>query len=386
MPVSTAVPCPPPQHTASTLPGRIDQPQAAMMGPSLGPRPAALPTDTAMGHHSRPHHRINPAAGVTMIAPSAVSSLGGRHAGGAAIPHPAALAAERSTDFYSDSIKSSSTTRPYPHPADPFAESVYKLIAEEIPPAPHNERYRSRFAQRAHEEYQSNKKAAASMGPAKVPVPDPRDFLKRRERETGAGLAPAQHPDRAIRKAPLPDKPGKIPPTTQKDFIRSNALDNINSLAKRPPSPPAPYLSKKCYGQIPPFLRDDPSATLTPHISQKLHQQSHIKADSTPRNSIVARQLQREQEAEAMRRGEYMSSQPPMVQMPEAERLEILGGLQKNWDRLNSDYQKLSLTVDTVPKIARKVNMEQQLKDLEDNIHKFSHPKIFVDLGSVYAR
>jgi hypothetical protein len=42
-----------------------------------------------------------------------------------------------------------------------------------------------------------------------------------------------------------------------------------------------------------------------------------------------------------------------LVSLPEDERLKILEGLKANWEKLNSDYQKLSLTVDTVPKIAR---------------------------------
>ena len=42
-----------------------------------------------------------------------------------------------------------------------------------------------------------------------------------------------------------------------------------------------------------------------------------------------------------------------MVLLPEEERTRLLEGLKANWEKLNSDYQKLSLTVDTVPKIAR---------------------------------
>ncbi|KAJ3040596.1 hypothetical protein HK097_002518, partial [Rhizophlyctis rosea] len=75
-----------------------------------------------------------------------------------------------------------------------------------------------------------------------------------------------------------------------------------------------------------------------------------------------------------------------LVTLPEEERVKILEGLKKNWEKLNSDYQKLSLTVDTVPKISRKVNMEQQLKMLEDNIHKFSHPNILVNFAGAYAQ
>jgi hypothetical protein len=42
-----------------------------------------------------------------------------------------------------------------------------------------------------------------------------------------------------------------------------------------------------------------------------------------------------------------------IVVLPDDEREKILAGLRDNWDKLNHDYQRLSLTVDTVPKIAR---------------------------------
>jgi hypothetical protein len=76
----------------------------------------------------------------------------------------------------------------YPIPSDPFNESVYALIPEVIIPPPKEERYRSKFAStfyifpiildQARVEYNQNRKSAASMGPAKVVVNDPSDFLK----------------------------------------------------------------------------------------------------------------------------------------------------------------------------------------------------------------
>ena len=64
--------------------------------------------------------------------------------------------------------------------------------------------------------------------------------------------------------------------------------------------------------------------------------------------------------------------------MPEQERAQILASLKDTWTKLNNDYQRLSLTVDTVPKIARKITMEHSLKKVEDDIEKFSHPNILV--------
>lgn len=103
------------------------------------------------------------------------------------------------------------------------------------------------------------------------------------------------------------------------------------------------------------------------------------------------------------RREEVMRS--GFIPLPEEERVEILDGLKSNWAKFNLDYMKLSLTVDTVPKINRsavasltsveirltphfynrKVSLENSLKKLEEDIQKFSHSNILVDFNS-YAR
>ncbi len=74
-----------------------------------------------------------------------------------------------------------------------------------------------------------------------------------------------------------------------------------------------------------------------------------------------------------------------IIPLPEEERLRLLDGLRQNWDKLNGEYQKLSLTVDTLPKINRKVNLERQLKQLEDQMTKLSYPKILVNFQSAFA-
>ena len=84
------------------------------------------------------------------------------------------------------------------------------------------------------------------------------------------------------------------------------------------------------------------------------------------------------------------------VMLPENERLDILAGLQKNLDKLNTDFAKLSLVIDTLPKINRyapceaevclilfidsKLMLEREIKRIESDIKKFSHSNIVVRL------
>ncbi|KAJ3013941.1 hypothetical protein HKX48_005429 [Thoreauomyces humboldtii] len=261
-------------------------------------------------------------------------------------------------------------------------ECVYSLIQKETVRAAKPPQYESMYAEMVRGENGWKKKAAASMGPAIVPRPDPHCWLQKGERERGwrnvVHVEP-NHPDRTILKAPLPTTLGQLPQPTKKDFITINALDQINSLAKQPPPPPPSYRTKRDYGMVPAYLTTSPtdprghSHPAQPN-NQAMHIQSHLK--NTPRRRQVHMPIHPEEDADG--RGD-------MFRLPEVERLKILEGLQMQWKRLNGEYARLSLTVDTVPKIARKVNMEQQLKHLETNIHKFSHPSIMVAFGEVYA-
>ena len=89
---------------------------------------------------------------------------------------------------------------------------------------------------------------------------------------------------------------------------------------------PVAYVDKKDYGQTPHYLlkRKD-------ELAQEAEQQRY--------------QTQYDHERRQREAG--------LILLPEMERESILSGLQVNWEKLNKDYQKLSLTVDTVPKITR---------------------------------
>ena len=89
-------------------------------------------------------------------------------------------------------------------------------------------------------------------------------------------------------------------------------------------------LEKKDYGKTPAYLQKR-------IVAMKQQELEHATMMST---------LRKEAESEALK-------QKGIVVLPDVERARILKGLQANWDKLNKDYQKLSLTVDTVPKITR---------------------------------
>ena len=89
-------------------------------------------------------------------------------------------------------------------------------------------------------------------------------------------------------------------------------------------------LLKKDYGKTPEYLKQ--------RISEMKHDEYELA-------TLLAKQVEEKEKA--------MLEQQGIVILPEEERERILKGLQANWEKLNKDYQRLSLTVDTVPKIAR---------------------------------
>lgn len=61
----------------------------------------------------------------------------------------------------------------------------------------------------------------------------------------------------------------------------------------------------------------------------------------------------------------------------------MIQGLRQNWHDVQTEYQKLPLVVDTVPKKLLKTNMEAELKRLEREIFLVeSNPHIYVYEGN----
>lgn len=129
---------------------------------------------------------------------------------------------------------------------------------------------------------------------------------------------------------------------TDKEYIKLNALEVIHSgirahalthhhTAPKKKHVRAPqYTEMPGYGRVPEYLSKRASAQ-----KQEKDERAQASADRAAQKKIK----------EQMERG--------VIPLPEEERQRVLHGLKTNWEQLNSDYQKLSLTVDTVPKITR---------------------------------
>jgi len=232
-------------------------------------------------------------------------------------------------------------------------ESIYCLIPPVIEPPPKPPLYRSRYPGTVP----ANKKATATMGPLKVPPPEPHKYLKAYTREDNKLPEPRKfsYRDAGETKPAVPKREEKpvMGLVTSKNFITCNAVENILAVPKKTDVRQVSYMNKKGYGKVPAYLEK-------------------VKGEIQDEyNYIMQMQEAATEDAEEGYGRTRMISEP--------ERIEMLNGLKTNWDRINKAYQTLSFTLDTPAKKQRKEEFEAQLEQLERDIERMSKRNVFVE-------
>ncbi|XP_061429217.1 enkurin isoform X1 [Lethenteron reissneri] len=252
-------------------------------------------------------------------------------------------------------------------------ESVYNLIPREEVTPEKPPRYISRFRESIRLETNERKKGQRTMGPAKVEVPSPQEYLHKHSRDaalpekggvTPVAEKPFHYPDEGRRRPRVPGHDERPPMGlhSRKDFVNTNAVDVITAVPRRP----QPTLVDTKRGDRQPL---DPSGLVPKFVRKKEYGQ--VPEYIVKRNEEM-RQAQEEYDAyvrERLRRG-------ALNQMSEQERSSILQGLKQNWDELHRQYQGLSVVTDTAPKKHRKERLETEMKQLEKDIELIDRHKI----------
>jgi len=137
-----------------------------------------------------------------------------------------------------------------------------------------------------------------------------------------------------------------------KNFVTSNAVENILAVPKREPEP-INWFQKPHFGTTPPYL-------------------VKIKQEIADEYEYI-RSMQQQDD----------SGVPPgMKQLPEEERQALVDALKSKWQDVNKAYQGscvLSLkSLDTIGKVKRKEMYEAQLAQIEKDIEKLSRKVILV--------
>ncbi|XP_030625889.1 enkurin [Chanos chanos] len=236
-------------------------------------------------------------------------------------------------------------------------ESIYNLIPREVQKIEKPPRYMSKFREQVKLEQQLKKASNKTLGPAKVDVPSPDKYLVKHSKEPKLPEKKSfTYGDEQQRKPKIPAKTENplMGIHTRKNFIKTNAIENIMAMPRKPQPICADtrkgdkqpldnsglvpkYVKKRDYGQTPEYLQK---------------RQEEVKRAQEEYDNYVK---------ERMKQG-------AMKQLSEEERQDILQGLKKNWEELHHQYQGLSVVTDTTPKKYRKERLELEMKQLERDI------------------
>lgn len=189
------------------------------------------------------------------------------------------------------------------------------------------------------------------LGEAK---PNPQTFSKKGMGETKLLRPTVTKMTKEKRRAPVPKKDEKplMGFTSDKNYIVSNAVENILAAPKVKENNSKDYTKKKDYGKTPKYLQK---------IKKEIDQEYEL-----------VREMQMEEEQQKDR---------DKFLLPDAEREELIAALKKKWEVVHKTYQEITHVqkIDTVGLRRKKETCEQELRQLEKDIEKLSKKFIFVD-------
>lgn len=141
--------------------------------------------------------------------------------------------------------------------------------------------------------------------------------------------------------------------STQKNFIVSNAVENILAQPKKPADGPIDWLRITNYGKVPAYL---------PKLKDQIaNEQEMIMEYLSARHQM-----------------EHPAAMEPM---PEDKRLEIVSALKKKWEDVNQKYQTHThLTTFSRGQLDAKEANEKQMTALEKKIEVLSKPNVCIAL------
>ncbi|KAF6371657.1 enkurin, TRPC channel interacting protein [Rhinolophus ferrumequinum] len=243
------------------------------------------------------------------------------------------------------------------------SESIYNLIPIDWKEPPQPPRYISVFKTSVKEDMQKFKTAMKTMGPPKVEVPSPKDFLKKHSKEKT--LPPKKAFDRnKPKKPPVPlrtDHP-VMGVQSEKNFINTNAANVIMEVAKKPKPI---YVDKRTgdkhdletSGLIPKHINKKDYGVTPKYICQR---NEEVKKAQEEYDNYIQEKLRK----------------AAMKRLSDEEREAVLQGLKKNWEEVHKEFQSLSIFIDSIPKRMRKQKLEEEMKQLEYDIGVIEKHKV----------
>lgn len=248
-------------------------------------------------------------------------------------------------------------------PAEYGTERVTSLIPQKIAAKVKPPMYMSAHRGDVAVQSKQNRAANKTMGPAKVNVSPPNDYLKKSNKALPTPTPVTQK--KVTRKPPLPTDQNPQSKPTGKDFIRTNAIENITSVPRKPK---AHYCDTKDghkndlirSGLVPVYTLKEDFGEVPEYLVQRKREtkEAQDRYDEYVAEELRARALE---------------------QIDDNSRAELLRGLKYKWEDLHQKFQGLSVVTDTAPKKNRKERMEAQMSQLERDIDLLEkHTTIYV--------
>nr|XP_015098747.1 enkurin isoform X1 [Vicugna pacos] len=244
------------------------------------------------------------------------------------------------------------------------SESIYNLIPSDWKEPPQPPRYVSVFKAAVKEDMQKFKTAVKTMGPAKLEIPSPKDFLKKHSKEKSLPPTEKKFDRNEPRKPPVPlrtDHP-VMGIQCEKNFINTNAADVIMAVAKKP----KPVYVDRRTGDKHDL---ETSGLLPKYINKKDY---GVTPEYICKRNKEAKKAQEEYDnyiQENLRKG-------AIKRVSDEEREAVLQGLKKKWEEVHKEFQSLSVFIDSISKKIRKQKLEEEMKQLEHDIGVFEKHKI----------
>ncbi|NXG42991.1 ENKUR protein, partial [Psilopogon haemacephalus] len=225
-------------------------------------------------------------------------------------------------------------------------------------------RYISTFRSFVKHEAEKNKAQWKTMGPAKVAVPSPKNFLQKHSKEP---KLPARKKDQDSKKLPALSVPRRTDHPvmgiqSKKNFINTNAVAAITELPKKP----QPIYVDRRQGDK--YLLE--SSGLVPKYIKK--KDYGVTPKYVTRRNEEVKRAQEKYEANIL---ENLKKRA-MKRLSDEERMSLLQGLKKNWEEVYGEFQRLPVEIDTIPKKLNKEKLETQMKQLEHDIEVIEKHKV----------
>lgn len=203
---------------------------------------------------------------------------------------------------------------------------------------------------------------SATLGPAHDGGRKPRPDMFLKSKSGTKALAKAtkfSYPEQENERKPALPKRDEAPAMglkTTKNFVISNALENILSESTAKNTESAETLKHAEFGKVPQYL-------------------TAVKKQINAEYQAIA-EMKRERESK-----QRHSAQSTEIQLlPEEDRVSMLNAMKQKWERINSEYQQMThlVALDTISKIKRKERFEAELSRLERDIQRFSKKHVFI--------